>query len=121
MRVGDDQVQIDPELLFQGLIILPKSAEEKEQMFCFELCPHPPSLFDETLMLREAHKSMRGDAIWSKLEPGTIESIGKVQYVLDGEVCFTIYMYHGHVVHQHIKRYARCTVPKLQESTDRPS
>ena len=57
---------------------------------------HPPVLFDETLMLREAQKSVLGDAIWSKLEPGTIESIGEVQYVLD-EVCFTIY--HGHVVH----------------------
>ena len=34
-------------------------------------------------MLREAQKSVLGDAIWSKLEPGTIESIGEVQYVLD--------------------------------------
>ena len=58
-------VQIDPELLFQRLSIAPKSAEQKEEMFRFELCPHPPSLFDETLMLREAQKSVLGDAIWS--------------------------------------------------------
>ena len=77
-------VQIDSELLFQRLIIAPKSAEQKEEMFRFELCPHPPSLIDETMMLREAQKSVLGDAIWSKLEPGTRESIGEVQYVLDG-------------------------------------
>lgn len=84
VRVGEDQVQIDPELLFQRLIIISKSAEDKEEMFRFELCTHPPALFDEKLMLREAQKSVLGDAIWSKLEPGTIESISEIQYVLDG-------------------------------------
>ena len=84
VRVGDDQVQIDPELLFQRLIVTPKSAEEKEEMFRFELCTHPTSLFDEKLMLREAQKSVLGDALWSQLESGTTESLGEVQYVLDG-------------------------------------
>ena len=84
VRVGEDQVQIDPDLLFQRLIIIPKSAEEKEQVFQFELCPHPPSLFDNTLMLREAQKSVLGDALWSKLETGNTEPSGEVQYVLDG-------------------------------------
>ena len=49
-------VQIDPELLFQRVIIAPKSAEQKERCFALSYAlipgPHPPSLFDETLMLR---------------------------------------------------------------------
>ena len=42
VRVGGDQVHVDPELLFQRLIVAARSTDDTETMFRFELYSHPP-------------------------------------------------------------------------------
>ncbi len=52
-------------------------------MFRYELCSHPPSLFDDSLMMREPQKGVLAEAIGSKVsQDAPVPS--DVQYVLDG-------------------------------------
>ncbi len=51
IRVGGEHVQVDPYLLFQRLVVVAKSSNDAEDMFRYELCSHPPSLFDDSLMI----------------------------------------------------------------------
>ncbi|XP_063607207.1 uncharacterized protein LOC134781852 [Penaeus indicus] len=53
VQIDGEQVQVDPQLLFQRLIIACKSTDNMEAMFQYELCCYPPALFDSPLMLRE--------------------------------------------------------------------
>ena len=49
-------VQIDPQLLFQRLVIAAKANDNLEYVFKYELCSYPPALFDSAQLLRESHK-----------------------------------------------------------------
>ncbi len=77
---------MDPQLLFQRLTIVSKPSDNFESLFKYELCSHPPALFDSSQLLREANKSSLANAIWDSLETGTCmpEPSGEVQFVLDG-------------------------------------
>ena len=46
VKVGDDEVQIDPLLLFQRLIISGSQANELANALTYELCNYPPALFE---------------------------------------------------------------------------
>jgi len=86
VKIDGEQVQVDPQLLFQRLITVAQTAEELESAFKYELCSYPPALFDSSLQLREAHKPVFADAIWDLLGsdvPADIPNDGQ-QYVLDG-------------------------------------
>ena len=85
VKIGNEEVQVDPHLLFQRLVVAAKSSDNTEEMFKYELCSHPPALFDTSLMMREAQKSLLAEAMWSKL-PVDIQEVptDDVQYVLDG-------------------------------------
>ena len=62
---GGEDVQIDPQLLFQRLITVVQSSSELKAYFLkYELCSYPPALFDSSLLLREARKPVLADAIW---------------------------------------------------------
>ena len=67
--IDGEEVQIDPQLLFQRLIIVAQTSDELESAFKHELCSYPPALFDSSLLLREAHKPALADAIWVLLGP----------------------------------------------------
>ena len=85
VKVQDDNLQVDPDLLFQSLASfaaeLPVSLENA---FVYELCSYPPALFDSSLFLRESQKSQFGDAIWSMIQHPEISLPTDVQYVIDG-------------------------------------
>ena len=86
VSVDGEILIIDPLLMFQRLVTVLKDAEdvEPQNVFTYELCTYPPSLFDAEGVLREATKASLADAIW-KLLDNPIEFVpdGCI-YVLDG-------------------------------------
>ena len=55
-----------------------------DDMFQYELCSYPTSLFDSSLLLLKPQKPALADAIWAKLPSDHTGPKGDVQYVLDG-------------------------------------
>ena len=51
-------------LLFQRLIIVAQTSDELESACNHELCSYQPTMFDTSLLHREAHTPALGDAIW---------------------------------------------------------
>ena len=91
IKIDNENVQVDQQLLFQRLILASNQCEDLPSLFCYELCAYPASLFDSSLMLLQPNKPALADAIWLKLSPQTrAESAPKktdlndLQYVLDG-------------------------------------
>ncbi len=85
VKIGGDEVQIDPQLLFQRLITAAKTTEDLESAFKYELCSYPSALFESPMLLREPHKPALADAIWQLVAPhASVEMPLDVQYVLDG-------------------------------------
>ena len=85
VKVDGDAIQIDPQLLFQRLTLVAKSRDNLEDVFRFELCSYPPALFSGAQFLREAHKPVLANAIWSLLPDQDISELPReLQYVLDG-------------------------------------
>ena len=68
VKIADDQVQVDPQLLFQRLIIACDNSQI-EELFQYELCTYPTALFDSPFTLRQPQKPALADALWSKLTP----------------------------------------------------
>ena len=84
VKIADDQVQVDPQLLFQRHIIA-RDNSQLEELFQYELCTYPTVLFDSPFMLRQPQKPALADALWAKLTPeAKTQPKGNVQYVLDG-------------------------------------
>ena len=84
VMVGGEAVQVDPQLLFQRLTVAAKATQYLASVFKYELCSHPPALFDTSLLLRQPHKPVLADAIWALLTPDLPGITGQIQYVLDG-------------------------------------
>lgn len=84
IKVDGENVQVAPELLFQRYIAAAESMENREEIFKYELCTHPPALFDSMGMMRKANKPALADAMWSQHSPEDTSVSHDVQYVLDG-------------------------------------
>ena len=84
VRINGATIQIDPQLLFQRLTIAAKATESLQEIFKYELCSHPPALFDSSLLLRQPQKPVLVNAIWKLVEPDISTVPSEVQYVLDG-------------------------------------
>ena len=84
IKVDGEKIQVDPQLLFQHLIIASQYLDDMSAMFKYELCSYPPSLFDSSLMLLNLQKPALADAIGAKLPSDEPVPKGEVQYVLDG-------------------------------------
>ena len=82
----NDDAKVDPQLIFQRLLIVGERCDELPLVLKHELCSYPPALFDETGMMRLASKSLLADAIWKLLGdlPQKRANCEEVQYVLDG-------------------------------------
>ena len=84
IKVDGQKIHVDPQLLFQRLIMACKSLDDMGAMFQYELCSYPTSLFDSSLLLLKPQKPALADAIWAKLPSDHTGPKGDVQYVLDG-------------------------------------
>ncbi|KAL7395056.1 hypothetical protein ABVT39_009276 [Epinephelus coioides] len=83
VKIDGEAVQVDPQLLFQQLTIAAKASQDLASVFKYELCSHPPALFDTFLLLRQPQKPVLADAIWALYTPDLPGVTGHVQYVLD--------------------------------------
>jgi len=63
VKIDDELVHVDPQLLFDRLTFASKPSDNFESLFKYELCSHQPSLFDSSQLLREANKSSLANAI----------------------------------------------------------
>ena len=61
VTIDNDHVQVDPQLLFQRLIIACDNSQ-LEELFPYELCRNSTSLFDLPFTLREPEKPALADA-----------------------------------------------------------
>ena len=78
-------LQVDPQLLFQRLVLAARSTVNTEDVFSHELCNHPPALFGDAQMMTESHKSVLADII-SNLAQQSITELprGDIDHVIDG-------------------------------------
>ena len=86
MKVDGEEVHVDSQLLFQRLVAVSESTlDDVEDLFTYELCGHPSSLFDTSGPLREANKPSLTKAVWGHGICGVDQvTQDNVQYVLDG-------------------------------------
>ena len=86
VKVDGEEVHVDSQLLFQRLVAVSESTlDDVEDLFSYELCEHPSSLFDTSGLLREANKPSLAKAIWEHGICGVDQvTQDNVQYILDG-------------------------------------
>ena len=88
VKINGETFQVDPQLLFQRLIAVKDRLSSQEDVFTYELCSHPSSLFANSVLPREANKPELANAIFEKVskDQSTQPSKpnGNVQYVVDG-------------------------------------
>lgn len=80
----DEVVQIDPQLLFQRLIITGTQEGQLKEAFRYELCSYPPSLFETKDVLLTANKPQLAHAIWDAVPHEEKPNQENILYVLDG-------------------------------------
>lgn len=85
VRIEGERVDVDPQLLFQRLMIACINAENLEKIFQHELCSYPAALFDSPVTLRQPQKSMLAESLWATLSSAAKTGpTHRVNYVLDG-------------------------------------
>ena len=78
-------VQVDPQLLFQRLIVACNRSHDLQGLFRYELRNYSVALFDSSLTLRQPQKPVLADALWAKLSSNaTSGPEGHAQHALDG-------------------------------------
>ena len=58
VRVDGQPIHVDPELLFQRLIVASYAIDDRKALLRFELCSYQSALFDDTLMPRAPQKAV---------------------------------------------------------------
>ena len=83
--IGEETINIDPQVLIQRLIAIKDHHEYSAEWFRYELCSHPPALFDRYGLPRGANKPHIVDAVWevTKSVQTKIPS-DKTHFVIDG-------------------------------------
>ena len=87
VKVDDESVQIDPQLLFQRLSLIATNGthDNPASVFKYELCSHPPALFDAYSLPWTANKPSLAEALWKVVEKFNGQELpSDVHYVLDG-------------------------------------
>ena len=56
VKISEDTVPVDPQLLFQRLVVVATQTGQLEVAFKYELCSYPASLFEAKSILLEANK-----------------------------------------------------------------
>ena len=84
VKIHNENVQVNPQLLFQCLVTAGTRYDELTDAFVYELCSYPPALFESTYVMRASNKATLADALWSPKLAALPGPTGEVQYVLDG-------------------------------------
>lgn len=65
LLLDGERIHIDPQTSFQRFLLAAKIKEEDvEEMFQYELCDSPPSMFDSAGFMRVANKSDLAETLW---------------------------------------------------------
>lgn len=84
IRIKDEVMHIDPQLLFQRLVSVGMQNENLSEVFQYELCSYPPALFEDKFTPRLANKASLADALWKLMPPDMAVPTTDVQFILDG-------------------------------------
>ena len=85
--MNGETIHIDPQLLFQRLAAAADKMyyDNQADVFKYELCSFPSSLFESSGMFSPADKPVLANAIWSLSDCSIQEQISySVKYVIDG-------------------------------------
>lgn len=90
IEIDDENVQIDPEVLFQRLLFIQnnRNKDELERILQYELTQRPPVFFDENGFLRDGNESALSDILWKKFGakmPNDFEIVDECVHVLSGD------------------------------------
>ncbi len=110
VKVGGEAVKVDPQLIFHRLVAIREKFGDLQSIFKYELCSHPPALFDSSALPLTANKAALADALWKVVENEQVQPITDVQYIIDGgALLHRILWQRGSTydpVSQHYVRYA---------------
>ena len=85
VKIGDEMINIGPQLFFQRLVTAGMRNEQLSEIFQYELSSYPSALFDMKYVMKAANKPALVDAIWALIKqdtPGPSED--DCVYVIDG-------------------------------------
>ena len=63
VKVNNETIQIDPQLLFQMPITAGTRNDQLEEMFQFEFCRYPPAIFEARYVIRHANTPALADSL----------------------------------------------------------
>ena len=69
VSVEGDKVEIDPKHLYQRMLIAGLGNMEPKEMFQYELCSYPSSLFESSLAMRTPKEKASLQNGWIKMAP----------------------------------------------------
>ena len=84
VKVKGESVTVDPHLIFQRLVTVGQRSEDVSSLFKYELCTHPPALFESAALPLQANKATLADVLWKSMKGEQRDPSENVQYVLDG-------------------------------------
>lgn len=84
VKVCGTPVIVDPQLLFQRLLMVRDRYQDVPSLFQYELCSYPPALFESSCLPLQPKKSVLADTLWKALPEEQRKPSRDVQYVLDG-------------------------------------
>ena len=84
--INNEPVQVDPQLMFQrlSLIATRETHENPALLVKYELCSHPPALFDKSSLQKVANKPALADEIWDLVKHEKTVLPTNVYHVIDG-------------------------------------
>ena len=66
VKIDGDSIHVDPQLHFQRLLAAAdRLVEDQAEIFSYELCSIPSSLFEPSGLFREADKPFLANASWN--------------------------------------------------------
>ncbi len=86
VKINNETVQVDPQLLFQRLVAVSRERVEGDlsSVFSYELCSYPPALFESSSLPLQADKPALADTLWKMVTQEQTKPSGDVHYILDG-------------------------------------
>jgi len=78
-KIQDEHVHVDPQLLFQKLVMIGMKNDKLRNVFDYELCHYYPALFESVSAIRPTAKSIMAEMLCDVLTlqnfPGPSETV----------------------------------------------
>ena len=77
-------VTVNPQIIFEWLVLVGKHCRELPSLFKYELYCFPSALFESSSLPLQPNKPVLANALWKSIHESQQEPSEDVQYVLDG-------------------------------------